>query len=60
MFLVQNEGKIRLMSFKSNPWLSKEEHPKKGTSLHKHSLFIFTGVLARPKLIKEEQKSKTD
>ena len=29
MFLVEREGKIRLMSFKSNPWLRRDEYPNK-------------------------------
>ena len=29
MFLVERQGKIRLMSFKSNPWLRRDEFPKK-------------------------------
>ena len=47
MFLVEREGKIRLMSLKSNPWLSKDQLPNKNdTSIYKHSIFIFSGELA--------------
>ena len=51
MFLVEHNGKIRLMSYKSNPWLRKDEYPSKNdTTLFKQSLFIFSGVLAKPRL----------
>ena len=59
MFLVEREGKIRLMSFKSNPWFRKDEHPNKyDTTLFKHSIFIFSGILARPKLTMGQQQQK--
>ena len=50
MFLVERKGKIRLMSFKSNPWLPVIPNTiKSGTDqIYRNSIFLFSGVLARP------------
>ena len=60
MFLVEREGNIRLMSFKSNPWLPAIANTSKsgadqmyisksGTDqIYRHSIFLFSGVLAGP------------
>ena len=54
MFLVERNGKTRLMSFKSNPWLRRDEflnqRKEYEKQIYKQSLFLFTGVLARPKM----------
>ena len=51
MFLAQKDGKIRLMSFKANPWLRRDEYPKSNQeNIFKQSIFLFSGVLARPKM----------
>ena len=49
MFLVERKNKVRLMSFKSNPWLRKDEYPKKGDDrVVKDSIYLFSGIMARP------------
>ena len=47
MFLVRRRNKVRLMSFKSNPWLSQKEKPNRQThpEIYKQAIFIFNGVL---------------
>ena len=51
MFLAEREGKIRLMSFKSNPWLRRDEFPRSNQeNIFKQSIFLFSGILARPKM----------
>ena len=51
MFLAEKDGKIRLMSFKANPWLRRDEYPKSNQdNIFKQSIFLFSGILARPKL----------
>ena len=48
MFLVQREGKTRLMSFKSNPWKPfdwDDEYCDQESEGYKHSIFLFSGVL---------------
>ena len=43
-FLVRREEKIRLMSFKSNPWLDFSEVPGEADSdIYKQSIFLFSG-----------------
>lgn len=50
MFLVEREGKIRLMSFKSNPWLPVITNIRKSSTdqIYRQSIFLFSGVLAGP------------
>ena len=44
MFLVRREGKIRLMSYKSNPWLKFDEEANDADAdVFKQSLFMFSG-----------------
>ena len=44
MFLVRREEKIRLMSFKTNPWLDlKEEDSGKDPDVVKQSIYLFSG-----------------
>ena len=52
MFLVERQGKIRLMSFKSNPWLmpDKDVQKKSDSFLYKDSIFLFSGILAGPSI----------
>jgi hypothetical protein len=46
MFLVRRKGKIRLMSFKSNPWLEFSDHATAADpDVHKNSIFLFSGTL---------------
>ena len=45
MFLVRRNRKIRLMSFKSNPWLGLDEPPNADPDIYKHSIFLFSGRL---------------
>ena len=43
-FLVRREEKIRLMSFKSNPWLDFAEEPSEADEdIYKQSIFLFNG-----------------
>ena len=48
MFLVERKNKVRLMSFKSNPWLRKDEYPRYDHRIVKDSIYLFSGVMARP------------
>ena len=52
MFLVERQGKTRLMSFKSNPWLSPDKgiQRKNDTYTFRHSIFLFSGILDRPNI----------
>ena len=46
MFLVRRKGKIRLMSFKSNPWLKFDEPASEvDPDVYKQAIFMFSGVL---------------
>lgn len=46
MFLVRRNKKLRLMSFKSNPWLNRDEEPSKADpDIVKNSIYLFTGRL---------------
>ena len=47
MFLVRRQHKIRLMSFKSNPWLALNEQPNRQVDpdIYKQAIFIFSGTL---------------
>ena len=47
MFLVRRKHKVRLMSFKSNPWLALDEWPSSNADpdIYKQALFIFSGCL---------------
>ena len=62
MFLVERNGKTRLMSFKSNPWLRRDEflnqRKEQEKQIFKQSLFLFTGVLAKPKMAHATQSGK--
>ena len=60
MFLVRRERKIRLMSFKSNPWLKEEEIPKDNDDpdIYKQAIFLFSGYLHY--MPDEEEDGKTD
>ena len=50
MFLVQRKGKMRLMSFKCNPWLQFTELPNDADpEVVKHSLYLFSGLLMKQK-----------
>ena len=47
MFLVRRNGKIRLMSFKSNPWLRFDEPASDvDPDVYKQAIFMFSGVLS--------------
>ena len=49
MFLVERQDKIRLMSFKSNPWLRKNDNRRKADkTIVKESIYLFSGVMAQP------------
>ena len=50
MFLVERDDKIRLMSFKTNPWLQKDWKKTKESDqrIVKESIYLFSGVMARP------------
>ena len=54
MFLAENQGKIRLMSFKSNPWLSTQQMVSVKSSIH-----ISTGFLTM-EAIKKKVSPKHD
>lgn len=45
MFLVRRNKKIRLMSFKSNPWLGLNELPNADPDIYKNAIFLFSGKL---------------
>ena len=46
MFLVSRKGKVRLMSFKSNPWMQHDDLPNDADpDIYKSSIFIFSGSL---------------
>jgi hypothetical protein len=48
MFLASRNGKTRLMSFKSNPWIAKGEKVDIiDSSIYKASIFLFSGELAK-------------
>ena len=47
MFLVRRGKKIRLMSFKSNPWLKFDEPASDvDPDVYKHAIFMFSGHLS--------------
>ena len=48
MFLVKREAKVRLMSFKNNPWLVPGEVPLRDIDpdVDRNKVFIFSGVLS--------------
>ena len=66
MFLVQREGKTRLMSFKSCPWKPfdwDDDWTDGAREGYKHSIFLFSGILGEKeiKLTAEEiEKGKKD
>lgn len=46
MFLVRRKDKLRLMSFKANPWLGLDDTANKtDPDIVKHALFLFSGKL---------------
>ena len=51
MFLAERNGKTRLMSFKSNPWLNLEEQ-----SIRKESIYISSGYVNLEAINAIEQK----
>ena len=44
-FLATHNGKTRLMSFKSDPWLEEDDQPEEDEESFKHSIFLFNGTL---------------
>ena len=62
MFLVRRENKLRLMSFKSNPWLGLNEEPTSADpDIYKNAIFLFSGrleqVLGDDKDLKNRQRN---
>ena len=63
MFLVRRDNKIRLISFKSNPWLKFEENvvadnndEEEDPDIYKQALFMFSGWI--PYMPSEEEDDK--
>ena len=57
MFLAERKGKIRLMSFRSDPWLrenAKDEEYAFPDSFE-HSLFLFNGAITDRTIYTEEE-----
>ena len=48
MFLVLYRDSLRLVSYKSNPWLKFDDDRKykKDSNIYKHDLFMFSGSLS--------------
>ena len=47
MFLAERNGKMRLMSFKSNPWLNSEDEDDHGFDEVNDSIYLFSGILGQ-------------
>lgn len=62
MFLVRHKGKIRLMSFKCNPWLGFNDKPSSADpDIYKQAIFLFSGCLAdKPPLDKHENAAEME
>ena len=45
MFLVRVKDSLRLVSFKTNPWLKYDDDTEieQGSNIFKHDLFMFSG-----------------
>ena len=57
-FLVRRKGQIRLMSFKSNPWLQVDEKvTKSDPDIVKQSVYLFSGSV---KFELDEHKEAND
>ena len=56
MFLAERKGKIRLMSFRSDPWLREDCTPTKYEYVdsYKHSIFLFSGEITDREILTEE------
>jgi hypothetical protein len=59
-FLAEHDNKVRLMSFRSDPWLREDAYPDEYDFEHsfEHSIFLFNGAITDSKIYTEDETKK--